>query len=294
MHVTDLPFDPATVDISHLAKQLHLAFMRRAWKDVVSRAETEEWTYTQFLASLLLEETAQRRNTRIQRSVRRARFPVLRTLEDFDFSLQTTVKQALLGSFLGPDFVSEGRNVILYGKTGRGKTHLATAIAYRAIQNGFTARFVTAAELIDRLSAASRRGELHDAIEPYLQPHVLVIDEVGYIATPDDAANVLFHVVNNRHLGRRPMVFTTNKSPLDEWGEVLHDSDLADVIVDRVLERGRILPLDGPSYRTRHLIKPPSKSLAEPARVSGMDRPEFPEPAVCPGDVRHPRRSPRR
>lgn len=128
--MTDLPLDPATVDISHLAKQLHLAFTRRAWKELVVRAETDEWTYAQFLGSLLLEETAQRRNTRIQRSVRRAAFPLLQTLEDFDFSLQTTVKQALLGSFLGPDFVSEGRNVILYGKTGRGKTHLATAIAY--------------------------------------------------------------------------------------------------------------------------------------------------------------------
>ncbi len=82
---------------------------------------------------------------------------------------------------------------------------------------------------------------------------MLVVDEVGYLSYGPDAANVLFHVVNERHLRRRPMLFTTNKSPLTTWGEVLHDHDLAEAIVDRVLEKGRLIVVDGPSYRTRHL-----------------------------------------
>ena len=113
------------------------------------------------------------------------------------------------------------------GKSGRGKTHLAVAIAYRAIQNGFTALFITASALIEELSVASAKGELRDALARYLQPHVLVIDEMGYLSYGPDAANVLFHVVNERHLRRRPLLFTTNKSPLTEWGLVLHDPDLA-------------------------------------------------------------------
>jgi DNA replication protein DnaC len=76
---------------------------------------------------------------------------------------------------------------------------------------------------------------------------------VGYLSIGPDVANVLFHLVNERHLRRRPLLFTTNKSPLTEWGDVLHDYYLAEAIVDRVLERGRLLTLDGPSYRTRHL-----------------------------------------
>ena len=144
----------------------------------------------------------------------------------------------------------------------------------------FTARVVTAAQLIAELSAASRNGTFRKALTAYTQPHVLVVDEVGYLTYGSDAANVLFHVVNDRHIRRRAMVFTTNESPLTAWGEALHDHDLADAIVDRILERGRLLALDGPSYRTRHinLDQRLESRSAQPARVSGIDRPEFLEP----------------
>jgi DNA replication protein DnaC len=172
-----------------------------------------------------------------------------------------------------------GHSVILEGKPGRGKTHLAIAIAYRALQNGFDALFTTAAELIDELSAASSDGKLRDALTRYVKPHVLVVDEVGYLPYADDAASVLYHVVNDRHIHHRAMVFTTNKHP-KRWGDVLHDDDLAEAIVDRVLERGRLLRLDGPSIRTKHLSADEigaEEYTQEPARVSGKDRPEFPE-----------------
>jgi DNA replication protein DnaC len=156
----------------------------------------------------------------------------------------------------------------------KGKTHLAVAIAYRAIQNGFSVSFVTAAALIEELSRASSEGRLREALSAYLQPHVLVIDEVGYLSYGPDAANVLFHVVNLRHLRHRPMLFTTNKSPLTAWGDVLHDHDLAEAIVDRVLEKGRLLLVDGPSYRTRHLkLDNTEEQRKDVARVSGKQRP---------------------
>ena len=178
-----------------------------------------------------------------------------------------------------PDFVTEGRSLILYGKAGRGKTHLANAIGYRAIQNGFETLCTTAAELIEDLSNASRRGQLQEALVTYTRPHVLVIDELGYLTYGADAANVLFHVVNHRHLRKRPMIFTTNK-PLSEWGEVLHDEDLAAAILDRLLERGRFIHLDGPSGRTRHLnLEEIWPATTERARISGIRVPEFPEPS---------------
>ena len=279
--MTQLLYDPDTVDLDAIFKHLHLANARRAWRDLVARAETEGWSHRTLLAILLAEETAHRRNTRLQRGVRDAGFPFLKTIDDFDFSLQGNLRLPLLGSYLGPELVTEGRNLVLLGKTGRGKTHLAVAIAYKAIQGGFTARFVTAAALIDDLSAASRAGRLREALATYTTPHVLVIDEVGYLTYSNDAANVLFHVVNDRHTRKRPMIFTTNKSPLTDWGDALHDRDLADAIADRVLERGRLLVLDGPSYRTRHI--PVDSSLtagSDAARVSGIRRTEFLEPAA--------------
>ena len=268
-------------ELDALFKRLNLAHTRRIYQQVAAQAEKESWSYCDFLALLLAEEVARRKQTRLQRLTRSAHFPFLKTIDEFDFSLQSTLRQTLLGSYLGPDFVSEGRSLILHGKTGRGKTHLAVAIGYRAIQNGFETLFTTAAELIEDLSNASKKGRLQESLATYTHPHVLVIDEVGYLTYAQDAANVLSHVVNNRHLRKRPMIFTTNK-PLNEWGKVLHDEDLAAAILDRVLERGRFVRLDGPSGRTRHLkLEDPLPGSTERLRISGIRGSEFPEPTIC-------------
>lgn len=281
--------DMSDDDLDGLLKRLHLANARRVWRDLVRRAETEEWAYRSFLVVLAAEEVARRQQTRVQRLSSRASFPFLKTIDDFDFSFQSTLRLSLLGSALSPDFITDGRSLILCGKPGRGKTHIAVAIAYRAIQNGFDALFVTAAELIDDLSGAFREGGLADALNRYVHPDLLVVDEIGYLTYGTDAANMLYHVVNDRHRRRKSMVFTSNKVP-DAWGAVLHDDDLAQAIVDRVLERGRLLKLDGPSMRTRHLgLDAPNSTEAsshQVARISGITRPEFPEPTrhvvACP------------
>jgi len=277
-----------------LFKRLHLANARRVWRDLVQRAERETWTYRDFLTLLVAEEIAHRQQTRLTRLTRRAHFPFLKTIDDFQFTYQSTVRLNVLGSALSPDFVTDGRSVIFGGKPGRGKTHLAVAIAYRAIQNGFDAFFTTAATLIDDLSAAFRTGELAQALPTYTHPAVLVVDEVGYLTYGTDAANMLFHVVNERHRRRRAMIFTTNKS-LKAWGRVLHDEDLAQAIIDRVLERGRLFRLDGPSIRTLHVnlddaMNQGSDEDNEVARISGIQRPEFPEPTEPRSDRSRPRR----
>ncbi|MPY87173.1 MAG: AAA family ATPase [Luteitalea sp.] len=273
---------PPDHHLDALLKRLNLANTRRVWRALVQRAEQEGWPYGDFLALLVAEEIAHRQQTRLSRLTRRAHFPFLKTIDDFNFTYQSTLRLHLLGSALAPDFVTEGRSLVLTGKPGRGKTHLAVAIAYRAIQNGFDAFFTTAATLIDDLSAAFREGQLAQALPLYTHPAILVVDEVGYLTYGTDAANMLFHVVNERHRKQRSMIFTTNKS-LKAWGRVLHDEDPAQAIIDRVLERGRLVRLDGPSVRTLHVnlddaMQEESDQAGDMIRISGIQRSEFPEP----------------
>lgn len=241
--------NPADIDIQAILKRLHLPTFAKLLPEYEVRAAAEGWSHRDLVALLLAAEVAHRNDTRIAKSVRKAHFPYVKTIEEFDFVFQSSVGRRQLGPYLGPEFVTEGRNLVLHGKPGRGKTHLAVAVAYRAIQNGFHARFVKAADLIDELSAASKDGRLRDATATYVEPDVLVIDEVGYLHHADDAANVLYGVVDQRCLKHKPIVFTTNKA-LKHWGRVLHDPDLAEALLDRVMERGARITLSGRSKRS--------------------------------------------
>lgn len=235
-------------DVDQGLRRLHLPTIRRLHGELAIEAEKEGWTFREYLGHLVSEEIAHRAETRVMLSTRKARFPFLKTIDDFDFTFQQSVKKTALGRFFGPELVEDGRSVILLGKPGRGKTHLAIAMAYKAIQNGYDAVFSTAAGLLNDLHRAAATTDLESAVSRYVDPHVLIIDELGYLSYGPDAANLLFQIVDRRYLKRRPMLFTSNKEPT-EWGSVLHDPDLAEAIVDRILGHGEIIRLKGKSYR---------------------------------------------
>lgn len=242
---------PADIDLLAMLKRVRLPTVSNVLPQFIERAAAEGWSHRDFLAAIIAEEVAHRETTRIQRSASLAKFPYLKTIEEFDFIFQSSIKRSLLGPFLDPDFVVNGRHLILEGRPGLGKTHLAIAIAYKAIQHGHDARFIPATNVIDDLAVAAREGRLREATDAYLQPDVLIIDEVGYLQHADNAANVLYGVIDGRCHAKRPMIFTANK-PLREWGDVLHDRHLAEAILDRILEHGSHIELTGRSWRTRN------------------------------------------
>jgi DNA replication protein DnaC len=243
---------PPPADLDGMLRRLHLPTIRRVYADAATRADAEGLSYAAFLELVVADELAHRAETRLTRAVRAARFPGVRTIDDFRFTFQPALRRALLSTYLGSEYITAGRHAIFSGPSGTGKTHLATAIAYRAIEHGADARFVAADLLIGELSHAATLGTLESALGAYLQPHVLVLDELGYLTHAPDAANVLYRLVHERYLRQKPILVTTNK-PLAAWGQVLHDGDLADAIIDRLLEHGTHFELRGRSYRTRHL-----------------------------------------
>ncbi|NJM65691.1 MAG: ATP-binding protein [Acaryochloris sp. RU_4_1] len=234
-----------TLDI--MLKRLGLSTVQRVLPELTPIAEKEAWSYPQFLERLVCEEIAQRSENRIANQVAKAKFPFQATIETFDFTFKSDLKRQMLGRFLGPELITEHRSLILEGPPGTGKTHLCISIAYKSIQNGFTARFTSATALINDLRVAH---DLNLALKPYLQPHVLVIDEMGYLGYGPGAADVLFQVVDQRYLKGKPILFTTNK-PLKHWGKVLHDEELARAIIDRTLHHGEYMKLAGASYRLK-------------------------------------------
>lgn len=162
-----------------MLRRLHLPTVRRLYSELATRAEADGMSYHCYLETLIAEEIAHRAETRLTRAVRKAHFPFLRTIDDCNFTFQTALKLQMLGSYLGPELVSERKNAIFSGPSGTGKSHLCIAIAYRAIQHGYDARFVGADGLIGELSRAASKGRLDAALQPYLHPHVLIIDELG-------------------------------------------------------------------------------------------------------------------
>jgi DNA replication protein DnaC len=260
---TDL--NPATCDLAALLTRLSLPTVRRLLEATERQAIDQQMGHREFLAHLIVSEVLNRDQTRVQRLIRAARFPFLKTVDDFTFAPKGGIRRDLIAPYLTPDFVGSGRNLVLSGKPGRGKTHLAIAIAVAAIQHGSDARFITAAHLIDDLTAAAKAGQLQAQAEPLIATKVLIIDELGYLPHAQDAANVLYTVIDARYLRQRPTIFTTNK-PLRQWGAVLHDNDLAEALLDRILENGRHVELTGKSWRTGSEQPPAAESPDPTAR----------------------------
>ena len=239
------------IDLEGLLRRLHLPTVRRLYPDLAERAEAEGMAYREFLALLMAEEVAHRAQTRIQRCVHRAHFPFLKTIDEYDFTFQSAVRLSLLGSALGPEFITQGHSLVFSGPSGTGKTHLAVAIAYRAIQNGFDALFTTATALIEDLSTATRAGKLREALASYTHPSVLVIDEVGYLTLETAHASLLFQAICERYEKQQAIVLTSNKAFAD-WGQVFAgDAIMASAALDRLLHRSTVINIRGESYRLK-------------------------------------------
>jgi DNA replication protein DnaC len=251
---------------------------------VAQQAVAGQWSYSHFLGYLLDGELQERHRRGVELSLQLARFPYHKRLEDFDFSVQPCIDRRLIEELATGRFASEGRNIVLLGPPGVGKTHLAIALGICIAELGQRAYFTTAIELARRLTRATSENRLHRELNNLVRPSVLIIDEVGYLTLDATQASLLFQVICQRYEKQQAIVLTSNKA-FAEWAHVFAgDAVMASAALDRLLHHATVLNIRGESYRMKDRKKADSRDPqpAEP-QTPGPRKRERREPSDDPG-----------
>jgi DNA replication protein DnaC len=229
--------------------RLKLTGIRDQLDNLLDEASRKDLTLREALGYLLEAEVARKDQRRFAMGLSIARFPFVRTLDDFDFDAQPSLDRKQVRELATGRWIANGDALLLLGPPGVGKTHLAVGLGRAAIEAGYSTLFVQATHLVAALAKAHAEGRLEDKLRYYGKPKLLIIDELGYLPLERNAAHLSFQLIVRRY-ERGSVLLTSNRS-VGEWGEVFDDAVVATAILDRLLHHSHILTIRGDSYRLR-------------------------------------------
>lgn len=233
-------------------KRLKLRNMRDLLEADKLENELEGFDHpVQALSHLVQKEVAARDETRRQRRLTQAKFPDEKTLEDFEFDKQPSVDESRIRELADLAFIDRAENVVFLGPPGIGKTHLAIALGVRAVNSGFSVRFITAETMVDELYQALADNTLKRRLKKLTNHDLLIIDELGYLSMDQTASDHFFQVVN-RAYEEHSIILTSNR-PFQEWSGLFDDATVVSAILDRLLHHVHLFNMEGDSYRLKDL-----------------------------------------
>lgn len=242
-------------DVDHYLRDLKLTFIAQHYGELATQAAGKQWSHVEYLARLLEGEAYLRRDRATHNRIRQARFPVIKTLDQFRWDWPTQINRLQVQHHFGLGFLKERINLIYLGGVGLGKTHLATALGYTACLQGYAVLFASVIEVINTLAAAKNAGRLKQELKKYTKPALLILDELGYLPIDKSGADLLFQVISLRY--EQGSVMITSNRAFKEWPKMFNnDSTLTAAILDRLLHHADTVVIEGKSFRMKGQIEP--------------------------------------
>ncbi len=241
--------------VTHLF-YLKLSYFQEHHQALAQEAAEKNWTQLDFLSRLAEGEALRRKDRATQRRIQAARFPVIKTLEQFNWTWPKKINRTQVQNLFRLSFLKAKANVIFMGGAGLGKSHLATALAYEGCLAGHTVLFTTAINIVNTLAAAQSTHRLKAELKKYMSPSIICIDELGYLPINKTGADLLFQVFSQRYETGSTIV-TTNQ-PYKNWPKIFNnDSTLTSAVLDRLLHHAETVIVEGRSYRMKDQIETP-------------------------------------
>jgi DNA replication protein DnaC len=240
-------------DLSAKLNFLKLSYFAAQYEDAAKRAADKNWSHIDYLEELAAGEADLKRDRSIKRRIQMARFPVIKTLQQFQWNWPKEINRMLIQNLFRLQFIADRSNVIFLGGVGLGKSHLATAIGYEACLNGHSVLFAPAVDVINTLAAAKKTGRLKQELNKYLKPSLLILDELGYLPIDKAGADLLFQIISQRY-EKGSLIITSNRA-YKNWPEIFnHDATLTSALLDRLLHHAQTVVIEGNSYRMKEKV----------------------------------------